>query len=716
MHCIRSIARISDWPFALKMGICPALAMLALIGLAVHGIHATGSQAGLIRIVVDQDLSRAERLAASAAHLQQINGRLYRLTTLQAAGDAELAVGQEVIELTRQTATLAQELGDFAAVGATVGAAAGAGPNDRDELLRLAADVRLYHDAIEVVGSMLEIDFASAVALIKPFDGNARKVLAALDAMSRRALRDADARAEASAALAGRTRLTVGAVAASVSALLVALAVMLTHATVHSVRRIAAATLQVAKGDQTLDIKALQRADELGTIVQSLGAFQANVAQVAFLAHHDPLTRLPNRVLFRERVLLALRTLSRDGRFGVLFLDLDHFKQVNDTLGHPIGDELLKQVSERLQDCLREGDTVARLGGDEFALLLPGIDGPEAAGQLAQRIIRMVGLPYEVSGNQVNISTSVGIAFAPADGAYPDKLLKNADMALYRAKLNGRGTCCYFELAMDAELQTRRTLEIDMRRAIIAGEFELFYQPLVYALSRAVSGFEALIRWHHPTRGLVSPVEFIPIAEETGLIVPLGQWILRQACLDATSWPDDLKVAVNLSSIQFRDRHLVDTVKDALDLTGLPAHQLELEITETVLLSESEATLATLHRLRALGARIAMDDFGTGYSSMSYLRSFPFDKIKIDQSFVHDLPDNAESIAIVRAVIGLSSSLGISVLAEGVETEEQAAHLARESCIELQGYLFSEPVPAGEVPRLLVRLSTTDDARRPVPV
>ncbi len=318
----------------------------------------------------------------------------------------------------------------------------------------------------------------------------------------------------------------------------------------------------------------------------------------------------------------------------------------------------------------------------------------------------MIGLPYEVAGNQLNISTSIGIAFAPSDGAYPDKLLKNADMALYRAKLNARGTCCFFEQAMDAELQTRRTLELDMRRAIIENEFELYYQPLVYVGSRAVSGFEALIRWHHPTQGMVSPTVFIPIAEETGLIVPLGQWILRQACLDAMAWPINIKVAVNLSSVQFMDRHLVDTVKDALKLTKMPARQLELEITETVLLRDCEATLTQLHQLRALGARISMDDFGTGYSSMSYLRSFPFDKIKIDQSFIRDLPDNLESIAIVRAVIGLSNSLGMTVTAEGVEREEQAAQLTREACTELPGYLFSEPLRAAEIPDLLERLAT----------
>ena len=528
--------------------------------------------------------------------------------------------------------------------------------------------------------------------------------------MARLATRNADERAAISAAQADRTSLTVSAVATVVSLLLIALTILLTRATVRSVQQIARATLLVAKGDQTLNITALERADELGTIVRSLGAFQANIAQVAFLAHHDPLTCLPNRILFRERVLQALKMLDRAGGFALFFLDLDHFKQVNDTLGHPVGDELLKRVAARLEACVRDGDTVARLGSDEFAILLPTIAQPEAAGQLARRIIEAIGLPYEVIGFQINITTSIGIALAPNDGSYPDKLLKNADMALYKAKLDERGTSCFFQQTMDAELQTRRTLEIDMRRAIIEGEFELYYQPIVIAASRAVSGFEALIRWRHPTRGIVFPAAFIPIAEETGLIVPLGQWILRQACLDAQSWPVSLKVAVNLSSVQFRDRSLVDTVQDALDLTGLPARQLELEITESVLLQESDATLATLHQLRALGVRISMDDFGTGYSSMSYLRSFPFDKLKIDQSFVRDLPDNLESIAIVRAVIGLSRNLGIPAIAEGVETEDQAALLTREACTELQGYLFSPALPADEIPALLERLGALSDA------
>ena len=479
MKQIATLARIANWPFALKMGIGPALAMLALFGLAALGIHDAGQQARLVRDVVDQDLAWAEGLSASASHLQRINGRIYRLTTLQAARDPDLNVDREAADLIEQTTALSEELNTYALASAS--------RTDHDELIGLIADIRLYRDMIDVVGSMLAIDFPSAVRMIKPFDDNARKVLASLETMTRRAVGNAEARARMSASLAGRTRLTFATVAACMAVGLFSLAVLLTQATVRSVRQIADATWLVAKGDQTMDIGALERADELGTIVRSLSAFQANVAQVAFLAHHDPLTTLPNRILFRDRVFQALKTLDRGGRFALFFLDLDHFKEVNDTLGHPVGDELLKQVSERLQSCLREGDTVSRLGGDEFAILLPGISHADAAAQLAHRILEVIAKPYVVTGHQIIISTSIGIAFAPVDGAYPDKLLKNADMALYRAKQDARGTICFFEQAMDTELQMRRTLELDMRRAIIENEFELFYQPLVHVVTRRSS-------------------------------------------------------------------------------------------------------------------------------------------------------------------------------------------------------------------------------------
>ncbi|HWL03970.1 MAG TPA: EAL domain-containing protein [Xanthobacteraceae bacterium] len=425
-------------------------------------------------------------------------------------------------------------------------------------------------------------------------------------------------------------------------------------------------------------------------------------ARIAHMAHHDALTGLPNRVLFRERLDEALSRVRRHSEMlAVLCLDLDHFKSVNDTLGHPIGDLLLKAVARRLETCLREVDIVARLGGDEFAIIQSTGKGPQEASRLASRLVEEVSKPYDLDGHQVVIGVSIGIATAPSDGNTPDILLKNADMALYRAKADGRRTFCFFEPEMDARLQARRLLELDLRRALAAGEFELFYQPLVNVNSNAITGFEALLRWRHPQRGMVSPAEFIPLAEEIGLIVPLGEWVLRQACAQAATWPDTLSIAVNLSPVQFRSSNLVPAVVSALANSGLPAGRLELEITESVLLQESEGNLATLHQLRALGAHIAMDDFGTGYSSLGYLRSFPFDKIKIDQTFVRELDNNPDCIAIISAVTGLGARLGIRTLAEGVETQEQLEQLRAEGCTEVQGYLFSEPVPASDLRQLL---------------
>ena len=425
--------------------------------------------------------------------------------------------------------------------------------------------------------------------------------------------------------------------------------------------------------------------------------------RAVFLARHDDLTRLPNRALFHERVEQALAQVGRGTQAAVLCLDLDRFKAVNDTLGHPVGDGLLQAVADRLQACVREVDTVARLGGDEFAVVQVGLDSPADVELLARRLVEALSRPYDLGGHRVVIGTSVGVALAPSDGKHPDLLLKNADIALYRAKLEGRGTFRFFEPEMDIRLQVRRTLELDLRNALAASEFELFYQPLLDLASDQICGFEALMRWRHPTRGLVSPAEFIPVAEEIGLIVAMGDWALNQACMEAVGWRGSVKVAVNLSPVQFKNGNLVQSVTEALDRSGLPARRLELEITESVLLQNNKAIVAVLHDLRDLGVHIAMDDFGTGYSSLSYLRSFPFDKIKIDQSFVRDLCTKPDSIAIVRAVTGLGISLGMMITAEGVETQEQLAHLRAECCTEVQGYLLSRPCPASEVADLLQR-------------
>ncbi|MCF4126015.1 putative bifunctional diguanylate cyclase/phosphodiesterase [Methylobacterium sp. SyP6R] len=418
--------------------------------------------------------------------------------------------------------------------------------------------------------------------------------------------------------------------------------------------------------------------------------------RIAHMAHHDALTGLPNRVLFHER--LAEAAASGTG-LGLLCLDLDHFKLVNDTLGHPAGDALLREVAERLRACLGPDGLVARLGGDEFAILSPARRDVLLA--LADRIVAALGRPFALDGQDVTIGASIGIALAPEHGDDPDGLLRKADTALYAAKADGRRTRRLFEPAMDAALQNRRALERDLRAAIAAEALEVHYQPLVDARSLAATGCEALLRWRHPERGFVSPGAFIPVAEETGLIAPLGEWVLRQACREAAGWPAGIRVAVNLSPAQFRTPDLVGTVARALAESGLDPSRLELEITEQVMLEETTANLAVLHRLRALGVRIAIDDFGTGYASLSYLQAFPFDKIKIDRSFTAALGREATAMAIVQAVIGLGASLGITTLAEGVETEAQLAILRGCGCGEVQGFLFGRPVPAAEIRRLV---------------
>jgi diguanylate cyclase (GGDEF)-like protein len=433
--------------------------------------------------------------------------------------------------------------------------------------------------------------------------------------------------------------------------------------------------------------------------------------RIAHMAHHDALTDLPNRVLLQDRLEQALARVRLGERLAVLCLDLDDFKTVNDTLGHPVGDQLLKAVAGRLCGCVRETDTVARFGGDEFAILQIAIEDEDDVTALAQHVIESIHAPYDLGDHQVSVGISIGIAIAPDDGVDPDRLLQNADLALYRAKAEGRGSYDFFEPAMDVRMRARRQLELDLRRALGDGQFELYYQPLVNLQRDEVCGFEALLRWHHPTRGMVSPAEFIPVAEDIGLIVPIGEWALRHACVEAASWPDDIKIAVNLSPAQFKSRHLVQTVVNALAASGIPGHRLELEITETALLQNNDATLATVRQLRALGVRISMDDFGTGYSSLGYLQNFPFDKIKIDRSFISNLSNGHGSVAILKAIVSLANSLGMTTIAEGVETHEQLETVRAEGCTEMQGYLFSPPRPAREIAeRFLSRVDRVESA------
>ena len=438
----------------------------------------------------------------------------------------------------------------------------------------------------------------------------------------------------------------------------------------------------------------------------------------AALARQEPLTGLCNRVGLHDRLDAALAEAARTGApLAVLMLDLDRFKTVNDTLGHPVGDALLRKVAERLRRATRSGDVVARLGGDEFAILQvdpqvgphvgpqvgphAGVEQPHAAEALARRLVDLVGRTYVVDGHMLNVGVSVGVAIAPADGQNADDLLKHADLALYRAKAAGRGTYRFFEPAMNAQMQARRGLEIDLRRAMALKQFDLAFQPQIGLESGEVTGFEALLRWNHPERGSVSPALFIPLAEEIGIIVGIGEWVLRTACREAARWPQPASIAVNLSPVQFRGGRLVETVVNVLAQTGLDPARLELEITEGALLENTDSVLDVLNGLRALGVKISMDDFGTGYSSLSYLQKFPFDKIKIDQSFVRGMEGNAECGAIVRAIARLGASLGMRTTAEGVETAAQLDAIRAEGCTEVQGYLTGRPMPAAQAAALL---------------
>lgn len=436
-------------------------------------------------------------------------------------------------------------------------------------------------------------------------------------------------------------------------------------------------------------------------------------AGIAFLARHDALTRLPNRLLLHERLEQAMVMVQRGNQCAVICLDMDDFKSVNDTFGHPIGDGFLQAVAGRLRSCVREDDLIARLGGDEFAIIQLAAGQPGDAESLANRIVAAFQMPFDVAGHQIMAGISIGIAIAPDDGTTSEKLLKNADIALYLAKMESRGGVRFFEPEMDARIQLRRTLELDLRNAIGRQEFELYYQPSIHIDTGRIAGFEALIRWRHPTRGLVSPADFIQICEETGMIVAIGEWVLRTACCEAAHWPADITVAVNLSPVQFKQGNLVDTVRAALAVSGLAPNRLELEITESVLLQDSASTLAALQQLRASGIAVALDDFGTGYSSLSYLRSFRFDRIKIDQSFVRDLLGNRDTMAIVGAVTGMAQSLGIRTTAEGVETRDQLETLRGKGCKEVQGYLFGRPQPASEVPALIGRFHATASSGLP---
>jgi diguanylate cyclase (GGDEF)-like protein len=473
--------------------------------------------------------------------------------------------------------------------------------------------------------------------------------------------------------------------------------------------QVVAANEALSRANDGLEKNVAERTALLLGLYQKLRAEMAvreeSDARSLHLAYHDSLTGLGNRLLFKEQLEHALKDVLEAAKpVAVLLIDLDGFKGINDTLGHSIGDLLLRSVANRIRDILPANGRIARLGGDEFAVLQLSAEQPSAAITLAQEIINAVSRPSAIEGYDVTISASVGVAVGMAGSMSAENFLKNADIAMYSAKSDGRGSYRMFDPEMDAAVQERCALERDMRNGIVQNHFQLFYQPLVNLRTQKVTAFEALMRWEHPARGIISPTEFIPLAESTGLIVRLGEWALRTACSEAMGWPDGISVSVNLSAVQFAKGDLVSMVMNALASSGLPASRLELEITESILLEGSDHNVRLLNQLHELGVRISLDDFGTGYSSIGYLRSFKFDKLKIDQSFVKDLLADEKSLAIVRAIVGLGASFGITTTAEGVETEDQRSCLNHEGCTEVQGFLYSKPLPSDEIAPLLGRL------------
>jgi diguanylate cyclase (GGDEF)-like protein len=454
--------------------------------------------------------------------------------------------------------------------------------------------------------------------------------------------------------------------------------------------------------DQDVIAKYSSRNDEIGALARALDKRRRYENEIAHLARHDVLTNLPNRALFSDELTRAFANRSREGeQIAVLCLDLDRFKPVNDTLGHAVGDELLRQVAMRLSSCVRAGDLAARLGGDEFGIIQSRVEDEGDASALAERVVQSLSGPYDVCGHRVTVGVSVGVAIAAGATGSPDELVHQADLALYRVKADGRQSFSFYHQDMDARVENRRRLEMDLHEAIEKQQFDVHFQPTIKLHDNSVAGFEALLRWKHPERGMISPAEFIPIAEETGLINQIGQWVLLEACKQAATWPPHMSVAVNLSPVQFRQATLPLQIMSALSKSGLEPSRLELEITEAVLLKDSESTQETLRQLRDIGVRIALDDFGTGYSSLSYLSRFQFNKIKIDRSFVNDMNTRNDALSIVRAITALGADLGMTVTAEGVETEEQLAQLRNVRCTEVQGFFFSKPKAASDLGEFL---------------
>ena len=460
---------------------------------------------------------------------------------------------------------------------------------------------------------------------------------------------------------------------------------------------------------------AVNSTDEIGRLGDSFNEMVDAIVEredkISHIALHDALTDLPNRKYFRDQLDIALRRADENDLVAVFYLDLDNFKSVNDTLGHPVGDALLKQVTKRMESVL-DGHLIARLGGDEFAVLVDNVDNVDAITVIAEQLEKSFAESFQVEGHLMPTTTSIGIAVAPHDGDKSDMLMKNADLALYRAKQEGKGQYHYFEQEMDELARKRRETEIDLKLAIEQGQFELYYQPLFNTQQQKINGFEALLRWQHPKRGLIQPIDFIPLAEETGLIVQIGEWVIKEACRQAARWPEHVRIAINISPVQFRTKGLQSILMQALSQSGLAPQRLELEITESLLIDNVTETLKSLHSLREMGVRVALDDFGTGYSSLSYLRSFPFDKIKIDRSFVVDIMTDKGSAAIIQAITGLAAALGMETIAEGVELADQVEMLHKNGCDNIQGYLLSRPVPITAVDALIDSLSGQSRTRK----